>query len=448
MNSDHPTVIAHKASLLNGASGASAASKSPALTQADLIEILHKAGASDARAVSIEHPALGAERRAALEALPGARTLVSYCVRMAREPIRSPARSVANNEFHHTGHEVDDVGRKVMRLLDERGLRSLAVPMGFPMEMSEFPGRLWLIAHKTVAVAAGLGAMGIHRNVIHPRFGNFILLGTLVLETEVQAEGEPIDFNPCLECKLCVAACPVGAIGAEGQFNFSSCYNHNYREFMGGFTDWVEEVADSGSAREYRKRVPDSESTSMWQSLSFGANYKAAYCLSVCPAGEEVIGPFLADRGSFQRRHLKPLQEKIETLYVAPGSDAEAHARKRHPHKPLRHVGRTLRPSSIEQFAGGMPVVFQPGAAGDLDATYHFRFSGEEERELTVTIASGRVRVQEGMVGSADLLVRADSATWVRFLRGDISIVRALLTRRVRLEGPARLLIAFGRCFV
>src|SRR2546425_9647265 len=29
--------------------------------------------------------------------------------------------------------------------------------------------RMWVVAHKPVAVAAGLGHMGIHRNVIHPR---------------------------------------------------------------------------------------------------------------------------------------------------------------------------------------------------------------------------------------------------------------------------------------
>lgn len=48
--------------------------------------------------------------------------------------------------------------------------------MGFPMEMNRFPGKIWVVAHKPVAVAAGLGHMGIHRNVIHPKFGNFILL--------------------------------------------------------------------------------------------------------------------------------------------------------------------------------------------------------------------------------------------------------------------------------
>jgi hypothetical protein len=50
--------------------------------------------------------------------------------------------------------------------------------------------------------------------------------------------------------------------------------------------------------------------------LSFGANYKAAYGLSVCPAGEEVIAPFLTDRKEFLEDVVKLLQDKVETIYV------------------------------------------------------------------------------------------------------------------------------------
>jgi Fe-S-cluster-containing hydrogenase component 2 len=204
-------------------------------------------------------------------------------------------------------------------------------------------------------------------------------LGTILLDAEVSESSQPINYNPCLECKLCVAACPVGAISPEGDFNFSACYTHNYREFMGGFTDWVEQVADSKNARDYRRRVSDAESASMWQSLSYGANYKSAYCLAVCPAGEDVIGPFLADRKTHLKEIVRPLQEKEETIYVTKNSDAEDHVAKRFPHKKIKHVGNSLRPNTIEVFLklpdpyvgdhAWMGVLSWQGRAGDAGKT-------------------------------------------------------------------------------
>jgi hypothetical protein len=48
------------------------------------------------------------------------------------------------------------------------------------MDMAKWPGKMWPISHKPIAVASGLGAMGHHHLVIHPRFGNFIVLGTIL----------------------------------------------------------------------------------------------------------------------------------------------------------------------------------------------------------------------------------------------------------------------------
>jgi Fe-S-cluster-containing hydrogenase component 2 len=319
--------------------------------------------------------------------------------------------------------------------------------MGFPMEMDRFPGKAWVVAHKPVAVAAGLGMMGLHRNVIHEKFGNFILLGTILVDAEVAESSQPITYNPCLECKLCAAACPVGAISPEGDFNFSACYTHNYREFMGGFTDWVEQVADSTNARDYRRRVSDAESASLWQSLSYGANYKSAYCLAVCPAGEDVIGPFLADRKTHLQDVVRPLQEREETIYVTKNSDAEEHVAKRFPHKTIKHVGNSLRPNTIEVFLNGMPHVFQPGKSAGLNATFHFTFTGHEQRQATVVIQEQKISVKEGHVGQPDLHVTADAQTWIGLLRKERNVVWALLRRKIRLDGPLKLLVAFGKCF-
>ncbi len=412
-----------------------------------LKQLLLDAGADDVGFVEIGRPALDDQRDDILKAFPHTKTLISFVVRMNREAIRTPARSVSNTEFHHSGDEVNDIARNVVRTLEDRGIRAMNPAMGFPMEMDRFPGKVWIVSHKPVAVAAGLGMMGIHRNVIHEKFGNFILLGTILLDAEVSESSQPIDYNPCLECKLCVAACPVGAISPEGDFNFSACYTHNYREFMGGFTDWVEQVADSSSARDYRSRVSDAESASMWQSLSYGANYKAAYCLAVCPAGEDVIGPFLADRKTHLKEIVRPLQEKEETIYVTKNSDAEDHVAKRFPRKIIKHVGNTLRPNTIEVFLKGMPNVFQSGKSAGLNATFHFTFTGHEKRQATVVIQEQKISVKEGYVGQSDLHVTADSQTWIGFLRKEKNVVWALLRRKIRLAGPLKLLVAFGKCF-
>src|ERR1043166_1047135 len=307
---EHPTVAAHRRRL--------PPEKISEPLDADwLRQLCLDAGADDVGFVEVDRPALAGERPHIQRAFPHARSVISIAMRMNRDNVRNPARSVANSEFHHTGDEVNDVARRITAALERAGIRAMNPPIGFPMEADRGGfGRMGVVAHKPIAVAAGLGHMGIHRNVIHPRFGNFILLGTILVGAEISAYSQELDYNPCLECKLCVAACPVGAIGADGAFNFSACYTHNYREFMGGFTDWVEQVADSKNALDYRSRVSDPESVSMWQSLSHGANYKAAYCLAVCPAGEEVIGPFLADRKTHLKEVVRPLQEQEETIYV------------------------------------------------------------------------------------------------------------------------------------
>ncbi|MBP2477990.1 Fe-S-cluster-containing hydrogenase component 2 [Crossiella equi] len=301
-----------------------------------------EAGADDVGFVSLDHPDLASEREPVLNALPGTRSLVSLVGRMNRENVRSPARSVANQEFHRGAEVLNEVAHRVVRALEDTGHRALNPAVAFPMEMDRYPGRIWVVAHKPVAVAAGMGAMGIHRNVIHPRFGNFILLGTLLLDAEISEYGTALDYNPCLECKLCVAACPVGAIAKDGAFDWAACATHNYREFMGGFEDWVGTVVESGDTDAYRERVTASESASMWQSLAFKPNYKAAYCLAVCPAGEDVLEPYLSNRKDFMDTVLKPLQEKVETLYVVPGSPAGDHARRRFPHKPVKEVRNGL----------------------------------------------------------------------------------------------------------
>src|SRR5215468_1827714 len=233
---NHPTVRHHLAT--------DRPARGPQPLEADRLRALaRECGADDAGLVPIDRPELDDQREEILSRYPWTKTLLAFVRRLSREPVRSPARSIANLEFHHKGEAVNEISLRIVERL----------------EMARYPERIWVVGHKPVAVAAGLGHMGIHRNLIHPKFGNFVLLGTVLLDAEATSEDHPLDYNPCLECNLCVAACPVGAISKEGDFNFSACITHNYREFMGGFNDWVEQVVDARSVFDYRRRINDAE---------------------------------------------------------------------------------------------------------------------------------------------------------------------------------------------
>jgi epoxyqueuosine reductase QueG len=417
------------------------------LSREDVRQLALEAGADDAGVVSIEHPELEGEVSHLRRALPGVRSVVALVVGTHPPDIRSPARSVANGEFHRVGEEMDRVASRVARELSRRGYASVNPPMAFPMEMDQFPARTWVVSHKKVAVAAELGRMGLHRSVIHPRLGSFVLLGSVLTEAELPGRAAPLGFNPCVDCKLCVAACPVGAIEPEGGFRFSACYDHNYREFMTGFGDVLEHVAESRDRHELRERVPIAESASLWQSLAYKPSYKAAYCIAVCPAGEEVMRPFLEDRAGFLRDVVKPLTGKEEPVYAVAGSDAAAHVQRRFPHKQLRVVSSSLRPSSARAFFSALPLVFQQGPARGLHATYHFDLHEPDSAQATVRIDDGTLSVEEGLVGVPDLRVTTTGKLWLELTTHQRHPVWAVVTGRLKTRGDRSLLERFAACF-
>ena len=169
--------------------------------------------------------------------------------------------------------------------------------------------------------------------------------------------------------------------------------------------------------------------------------------MAVCPAGDDVISQFIENKKSFIADVVKPLQQKEETVYVLPGSDAEVHVLRAFPNKTIKHVGNGIRPQTVASFLSSMSFAFQRNQAEGLDATYHFTFSGSDDCEATIVIRNKTLTVQSGHAGTPDICINADAKAWLRVLHKDSSMIKEIILRRIRVKGPINLLKAFGKCF-
>ena len=438
---DHPTVRAYKEKRIDSP-------KPPAILEsAQLKQTALAAGADDAGLIDLSRDTLADYRHDLLDVMPDTHSIMVLVFRVNQNHLRSLAHSVADSEFKQAWTDATHIARQLANQLRLIGIKALNMPVGFPYEATRWPGKMWLTCDKVFAVEAGLGQMGYNRLVLHPQYGAAVILGSILLANPCDQYDRPLSFNPCIECGLCLKVCPVGAIKKTDDFDFMACYSHNYRERLGGFQNWVEQVVDSKGHADYRRRVSDSETISMWQHLAIGAQTRCDRCMAICPAGESAIGEYIDDRKAYTNQYLKNFRNLVETIYVVKGSDAEHYVHAEFPEKKTKIISNGIRPISAAVFLDGLPLLFQPGQSEGLEATYHFTFTGDENLEGTVTIKEKKLAVLAGLVGNPDLHVIADSQTWAKFLAKEIHLVKALITRKIKIKGSPKLMTAFAKCF-
>jgi epoxyqueuosine reductase QueG len=71
------------------------------------------------------------------------------------------------------------------------------------------------LSFKKAAVLAGFGAFGRNQLVIHPKWGPWMMLRTVVTDAPLPPDA-PMDFAPCDHCSRCLQACPAGALSENG----------------------------------------------------------------------------------------------------------------------------------------------------------------------------------------------------------------------------------------
>jgi epoxyqueuosine reductase QueG len=171
--------------------------KEPNVTAEETRKMAIEAGIDNIGFVKLDRPTLQNDKEKLQTVYSKAKTAISMVKKMNRENIQSPVRYAANVEFHHVIDDITDIARRVLRRLNELNIRNLVPTVRFTMDMDALgKDALWHVSHKPIAVEAGLGQMEKNRNVIHSKFGNFILLETILIDTELDRPDYPHRLQP------------------------------------------------------------------------------------------------------------------------------------------------------------------------------------------------------------------------------------------------------------
>lgn len=319
----------------SGNTAAGHAAVDPVPLEAEWLKRLaREAGADDVGLADAGRPELAGEQAALRAYLPAAQTLVSLVCRVQRANARATARSLYNTEQKRCSEHLEQSARRLVVRLEREGVEAVYLPLSFPID---FETRLQL-SHKTVATAAGMGAMGLNRLLLHPEFGSCVVITTVLIARASTAYDKPLEVNPCIKCKLCGAACPTGAVCSDGKFKGELCMAHNYRFRLLGFLHWVNTLVGSKTIEEYRAVYSDAEALNLWQGLTYETNNLCGYCMAVCPAGRRTVGAYMKDRAGYVAEVVKPLRERCEVVYAHPGSDADGYAERHFKNKSTRLI--------------------------------------------------------------------------------------------------------------
>ena len=182
---------------------------------------------------------------------------------------------------------------------------------------------------REAAARSGVGFYGKNTMLITRRHGSWVVLGTLV--TDVELEPTPPLATDCGECRICVDACPTGALDEPGTLDATKCLSY-----------WTQ--APAPIPVEYRPAL--------------GAQvYGCDICQDVCPwnrgvekrRAEAPEHHAHVDLVEWLERDGRALVEEYDRLYV-PRNDARW--LRRNALVALGNVGGPEHVAAIERYAG------------------------------------------------------------------------------------------------
>ncbi|MFO7870928.1 MAG: hypothetical protein R6V03_05795 [Kiritimatiellia bacterium] len=174
-------------------------------------------GVADLEALKVKHPEL-------LKRVPGdySRALV-FGFRLQKAVLRDIVDAPTPLYFQHyrqVNYQLDRIALAVGDYLQDKDFESLAIPASQTISRNPMTGH---VSHRLLAHAAGIGFIGRHGLVVHPRYGAQMRYVSVL--TDAPVEPDSPHRGDCGSCRACISACPAGAVKErKEEFDLEACY--------------------------------------------------------------------------------------------------------------------------------------------------------------------------------------------------------------------------------
>ena len=177
----------------------------------------------------------GTRRSRPAELVPGTVRIISvrmdYLPPDAEHPaavLNRPDRAYVSR--YALGRDYHKVVRARLQKLADR-IEAETGPFGYRAFVDSAP-----VLEKAAARNAGLGWIGKHSNLIHPKAGSWFFLGELYTDLPLPVD-PPFESEHCGTCTACIDVCPTGAIVAPYEVDARRCISYLTIELRGAIPE-------------------------------------------------------------------------------------------------------------------------------------------------------------------------------------------------------------------
>lgn len=142
------------------------------------------------------------------------RSVVVFAKRMPPEAMYAESCVPYTNLCNIIVRQVDDIGFRLCCALEEMGIGAVHIPTDDPYEYWEEDRQYGrgILSLRHAGYLAGLGILGKNTLLTNKKLGNIIQVGAVLVNIPLDPD-KPAEYSLCPEnCRLCIDACPAGAL--------------------------------------------------------------------------------------------------------------------------------------------------------------------------------------------------------------------------------------------